>query len=54
MIVIAGGLLGVLLGIRNARRQQGTRGDVVQYALATGIAGLLLGFILAVAIDRLF
>ncbi|TDL84175.1 apolipoprotein acyltransferase [Palleronia sediminis] len=53
MIVIAGALGGAVFGWRNAARQGGTRADKLQYAVATAIAGSLLGFVLTLIVDRL-
>lgn len=53
MIVLAGGLLGILWGAFQARRNQGDTKDMAQWATACGIAGLLLGLIATVALERL-
>ena len=46
MMVIAGAILGVILGARSAIRRKGNRLDIIQfcavYALAFGLAGLFL------------
>ena len=46
MLVIAGVILGVILGARTAVRRNGNRLDIIQfcavYALAFGLAGLFL------------
>ena len=52
MIVLAGALLGAFTGTRLAARHGGQRADKVQYALATAIAGGLLGLILTLVAER--
>lgn len=52
MIIIALGLIGAFLGFRNARKQGGTRADMAQYAVAAGIAGMLVGLVVTVVIER--
>jgi len=53
MIVIAGLLIGAVLGARLARRHGGTRADMVQYALACAIAGTLGGLVATIVIENL-
>ena len=45
-------VLGALLGATRARRAKGNRLDMLQYAAGYGIAGALLGFILAIIVVR--
>ena len=52
MVILVAALLGVALGAYQARKRQGTGKDIAQYAVAFGIAFALLGFILAVILDR--
>ena len=53
MIVLVSAGLGILLGIRNARRRNGNRLDMLQYATGYGIAFALLGVFGTLAIERL-
>ncbi|MDH3264391.1 MAG: hypothetical protein OEM24_10365 [Paracoccaceae bacterium] len=53
MIVIVAFLLGVLWGGFLARRRQGSRLDIAQYAVAFGIAFAIAGLILTVIIERM-
>jgi hypothetical protein len=53
MIVLACVVIGVILGIRAAGRHGGQRADKVQYAIACGIAGALLGLIATVVVENL-
>ena len=52
MIVLAGGVLGALVGVWNARRRNGTRLDMLQYGAATGIAFALIGLMITVFVHR--
>lgn len=52
MIVLAFGLFGALFGGLTARRRQGNRLDIAQYAAVYAIAFALIGVILTVIIDR--
>ena len=53
MIPLAGLVLGILLGIRAAKKRSGNRLDLVQYGAAYGMAFALLGVILALVVERL-
>lgn len=53
MIVLAGSLLGIVWGILTARKRGGNRLDMAQHGAAAGIAGLLVGLIVTIAIERL-
>ena len=53
MIVLAGLLIGAVLGARIARKRGGTRLDMAQYAAACAIAGTLLGLIASIIVERL-
>ncbi len=53
MIVIAGFVIGVLLGLRAARKRGGNRLDMLQYGAVHGLIFALLGLFLAILIDRL-
>ena len=53
MIILAGIVLGALWGARVARRRQGNRLDVAQYAAIYAILGAILGVFASVAVDRL-
>lgn len=52
MVILVSTLLGVLLGVYQARKRQGNAKDIAQYAAGFGIAFCLLGFIVAVILDR--
>lgn len=53
MIVILMGLAGALLGGLTARKRQGNRKDIAQYAAGYGIAFMMLGMVATVLIDRI-
>ena len=53
MIVLAGLAIGAALGARLAKRHGGTRADMVQYALACGIAGVLGGLVATIVVENL-
>jgi hypothetical protein len=53
MIIIAFAVLGILLGISNARKRKGNRLDMAQYAAGYGIAFVLLGILVTIIIERL-
>lgn len=53
MIVIAGLVLGVILGAVTAARRGGKRLDILQYAAGFGIAFCLLGLFLTIFIERM-
>ncbi|MFB2531875.1 apolipoprotein acyltransferase [Paracoccus sp. p4-l81] len=53
MIILAGLLIGAIVGATRARRLRGTGADVAQYAIAHAIAFALIGVGVTVLIDRL-
>lgn len=53
MIVIAAALIGAAIGAQNARRRQGTRFDILQYAAAYGLAFAILGVFATVILARM-
>ena len=53
MIYIGMALIGIGLGVRNARKRNGTRADMAQYAAGYGIAFTIVGIFLTIGIDRL-
>ncbi|MBT8459310.1 MAG: hypothetical protein HKP37_03890 [Boseongicola sp.] len=53
MIILAFAVVGVLLGISNARKRKGNRLDMAQYGAGYGIAFTLLGAVLTIIIERL-
>lgn len=53
MIVIAGLVLGAILGAVTAVRRGGKRLDILQYAAGFGIAFCLLGLFLTIFIERM-
>ncbi len=54
MIVIFGVLVGAWLGVRQARRLNGQRLDMLQYGAVYAIIGALVGLALTVAIEWSF
>ncbi|ETA52193.1 MULTISPECIES: hypothetical protein [Ponticoccus] len=53
MIVIAGAILGAILGGIVAARRKGNKADIAQYAVVYGIALALAGLVLTIAIEKL-
>ncbi|MCE6953255.1 hypothetical protein LAZ29_20205 [Cereibacter sphaeroides] len=53
MIVLAGALLGMVIGATTARRRGGQRLDMLQYGAGYGIAFALGGLFLTILIERL-
>ncbi len=53
MIVIAGALLGAILGLMLARKRGGNKLDMAQYAASSAIAFSLIGLIATVIIHRM-
>ncbi len=53
MIVIAALLLGAIVGGLTARKRKGKRLDILQYAVAYGLAFAIIGLFLTVFIDRM-
>jgi len=53
MIIIAGIVIGALLGAANARRRGGSGFDIAQYAAVWGIIGAILGMFATVGIERM-
>ncbi|MEM7752918.1 MAG: hypothetical protein AAF230_05845 [Pseudomonadota bacterium] len=53
MIVIASGLFGIFQGYRTAKRRNGNKLDMAQYAAGFGIAFTLLGIFLTFLVERL-
>lgn len=52
MIVIAGALLGAIIGGLTAKRRKGNAADIAQYAVGFAIAFALVGLVATVLIDR--
>ncbi|MCX8227592.1 MAG: apolipoprotein acyltransferase [Sulfitobacter sp.] len=52
MIVIFFALIGAVWGAMTARRRQGNRKDMAQYAAGYAMAFIIVGMILTVVIDR--
>ena len=52
MIILAFLLIGVGLGLRTARKRNGNRLDMAQYAAGYGIAFTLLGFLVTIVLER--
>ena len=53
MIVLAGALLGIVIGTTTARRRGGQRLDMLHYGAGYGIAFALAGLFLTILIERL-
>ncbi len=53
MIFLASVALGIFFGIRTAKKRNGNRLDMAQYAFGFAIAFGLLGAILTIVIERL-
>lgn len=53
MIVITLAIIGAVLGGLTARKRQGNRKDIAQYAAGYAMAFIVAGMILTVVIDRL-
>lgn len=53
MIVIGLAILGAIIGGMTARRRNGNRKDIAQYAAGYGMAFLIVGMFLTVIIDRI-
>ncbi|WP_416881880.1 apolipoprotein acyltransferase [Marivita sp.] len=53
MIVLAGALLGAIIGAMTAKRRKGNRADMLQYGTVYAIAFALIGLILTIAIEKL-
>lgn len=54
MIVWAGAILGIAVGLVTAKRRGGNGLDLAQYAAGFGIAFAILGLFVTVLIDRLY
>ncbi len=52
MIVLLFAIVGALLGGYTARKRQGNRKDIAQYAVGYAMAFVIVGMILTVVIDR--
>ena len=52
MIVLVAALIGAVLGALTARRRNGNRLDMLQYATVYGILFALGGLVLSIALDR--
>ncbi|MEX0286469.1 MAG: apolipoprotein acyltransferase [Paracoccaceae bacterium] len=53
MIIIASAVIGALWGTFLAKKRNGTRADIAQYAVGTAIAFALVGLIVTVVLHRL-
>ncbi len=53
MIVIAGLILGAMLGAYTARKRGGRLGDILQYAAVYGILLGLFGMLITIVVHRL-
>lgn len=52
MIVIAGAVIGAILGALTARKRGGNRLDMAQYAAGFAMAFVVVGMVATVLIDR--
>ena len=52
MIIIACAITGALWGVYLAKKRNGTRLDIAQYAVGTAIAFALIGLIVTIIIHR--
>lgn len=52
LVVLGMAVLGVILGVAAARKRNGNRADMAQYAAGYGIAFALLGLILSLILVR--
>lgn len=48
------GLIGIIIGIINAKRRNGKTADILHYAAAYGIAFAIAGFIITLIIEKNF
>ncbi|WP_333830163.1 hypothetical protein [Pararhodobacter sp.] len=53
MIIIAGIIIGALIGAANARKRNGSGLDITQYAAVGGIIGGILGMFATIGIERM-
>ncbi|ANT61075.1 apolipoprotein acyltransferase [Salipiger sp. CCB-MM3] len=53
MIVIAGALLGAIIGGLTARRRKGNKADIAQFVAVYAIAFGLVGLIVTIAVEKL-
>lgn len=53
MILLASALLGIYVGITTARKRQGNRLDMAQYAAGYAIAFMIAGLFITLIIDRM-
>lgn len=53
MIIIAGILVGALLGATNARKRGGTGFDIAQYTAVGAIIGAILGTFATIGVERM-
>lgn len=53
MIILAGIIIGALVGAFNARKRDGSRLDIAQYAAVGGLIGAILGTFATIGIERM-
>lgn len=53
MIIITLGILGAILGGLTARKRNGNRKDIAQYAAGFAMAFMIVGMVLTVLLDRM-
>ncbi|MFC7704909.1 hypothetical protein ACFQXB_11950 [Plastorhodobacter daqingensis] len=54
MIVLAGIVIGAIIGVMQARKRQGNRLDMAQYAAAWAIFLALIGVFITIFAERMF
>lgn len=52
MIILAGAVLGIVIGSFTAKNRGGKRLDILQYGTIYGIAFTLLGMIITIILER--
>ena len=53
MIVIASALLGIIIGTLRARRRNGNRMDILQWAAVHGMIFAVIGLFITIGVERM-